>query len=118
MLRALTAPGHRDGTTADRFGHDGDVAAIQGRIIYDPTLIQIEHLRGMNGFSLKAFNIDNKNVIVSSMKKLQTGGVLLNLYNPGNKDEIFNLKWPEKYPSLYLSDPFGKIKDLPSSLMI
>ena len=39
----------------------GGVAAIQGRIIYDPTLIQIEHLRGMNGFSLKAFNIDNKN---------------------------------------------------------
>jgi hypothetical protein len=57
------------------------------------------------------FVIDNKNVIVSSVKKLQTGGVLLNLYNPGNKDEIFNLKWPEKYSRLYLSDPFGKIKE-------
>ena len=53
------------------------------------------------------FFLDNDKVIISSMKALKTGGVLLILYNPGNEDEIFHLKWPEKYKSISLSDPFG-----------
>jgi len=53
------------------------------------------------------FFLDNEKVIISSMKALKTGGVLVILYNPGNVDEIFHLKLPEKYKTISLSDPFG-----------
>jgi alpha-mannosidase len=57
------------------------------------------------------FVIDNPSLLLSSMKILESGGVLLYIYNPGSIEQRFHLKWPEKYAGIYLSDPFGNIKE-------
>ena len=57
------------------------------------------------------FTINNKNVIVETIKPMPDQFILIRLYNPGLEDELVKFQRKESDPLIYSCDPFGKIED-------